>query len=208
MNIRVNALILALALGLSAPAAAAPPPGPELIKALQGGGYVIVMRHASSPRTPPAPAEVDPGNTGAERQLDKAGKTAAAEMGAAIKALRIPIGEVWSSPTFRAVQTVRLAGLPPARTAPELGDGGGPGMQAAAAGQAAWLKALAARPPKAGADVLVVTHFPNITAAFGQDAAGIADGEALVFHPVANGAPELAGRIRIEEWPALAKGGG
>ena len=30
--------------------------GPDLVQALRQGGYVIVMRHASSPPAPPSPA--------------------------------------------------------------------------------------------------------------------------------------------------------
>jgi phosphohistidine phosphatase SixA len=174
-----------------------------LVKALQGGGYVLVMRHASSPTARPTAAEADPGNPAHERQLDAAGKASASAMGQAIKALRLPIGEVWSSPTYRALQTVRLAGLPTPRTAPELGDGG-QSMQAAGAAQGAWLRAHAGAPPKAGTDTVIVTHSPNISAAFGQAAAGLGDGEAMVFHPGGQGAGEPVARIRIEDWPKLA----
>lgn len=176
--------------------------GPALVKALQQGGYVVAMRHASSPQTPPARGEADPGNPALERQLDEAGRASARAMGAALRRLRIPIGEVWSSPTYRARLTVQLMGLPAPKTEARLGDGG-QSMQAASADQSAWLKAKAAQAPGAGTDTLIVTHYPNLTAAFGQAAAGMTDGEALVFHPV-GGALEPIGRIRIEDWPALA----
>lgn len=177
--------------------------GRALAEALRGGGYVLLMRHASSPRTLPGPGEADPGNPHRERQLDEAGKRAAEAMGQAIKVLRLPIGEVWSSPTYRALETVRLAGLPSPHIAPELGDGG-QSMQAAGAAQADWLKAKVGTPPRAGADTVIVTHLPNISAAYGPAAAGLGDGEALVFHPNGQAPPEPVARIRIEDWPALA----
>ena len=62
--------------------------GEALVKALQQGGYVIVMRHAASPRTPPATPNAD--NTAKERQLDEEGRATAAAMGKALKALKIP----------------------------------------------------------------------------------------------------------------------
>ncbi len=127
-------------------------------------------------------------------------------MGRAIKALHIPVGEVWTSPTFRARQTVSLAGLPTPTSLAQLGDGG-QSMAGANSDQAAWLKAKAAEPPRSGTDTMVVTHLPNLTAAFGEEAAGLPDGAALVFHPVAGRPPEFMGRIRIEEWPQLAGGG-
>jgi phosphohistidine phosphatase SixA len=192
-------LVLALAV---VPSTALAATAQDLVKALQGGGYVIVMRHASSPRTPPTAAEADPANPNHERQLDEAGRKSAAGMGAAIRALKIPIGDVWSSPTYRAQETIRLAGLPTPKTAPELGDGG-QSMQAAGAAQGGWLKAKMAEAPRPGTDTLIVTHYPNVVAAFGQAAAGLGDGEAMVFH-TGSEAPELVGRIRIEDWPALA----
>jgi phosphohistidine phosphatase SixA len=177
--------------------------GADLVKAMQRGGYAIVMRHASSPRTPPAAAEADPANVNHERQLDETGRRTASDMGAAIKALRIPIGEVWSSPTYRALETIRLARLPQPKTAVELGDGG-QSMQAAGGEQTAWLRAKATQSPRSGTDTVIVTHYPNIAAAFGDAASGLADGEALVFHPNGGSAPDLVGRIKIEAWPTLA----
>jgi len=180
------------------------PPGPDLIAALQRGGLTIAMRHTSSPASAPSRAEADPGNTGLERQLDAAGRRSAADLGAAWRALRIPIGEVWSSPTFRARETVRLAGLPEPRLARELGDGGR-SMQAAGPEQSAWLKAKVAEPTPAGSNRLVVTHAPNLTAAFGAEAEGLKDGEAMIFRPTAGGQARMLGRIAIEEWPKLVQ---
>lgn len=177
--------------------------GADLVAALQHGGYVIVMRHASSPRVPPLAADTDRANINHERQLDESGRKTARDMGVALKALRIPIGEVWSSPTFRALETIRLAGLPQPKTAVELGDGG-QSMQAVGGDMASWLKAKVAHSPPVGTDTVIVTHAPNIAAAFGRAASDTADGEALVFHPVNQRTPELVGRIKIERWPTLA----
>lgn len=190
------AAVLAAAFGLAARAEALT--GPALVKVLPQGGYVVVMRHASSPMAPPPADQADPGNPRGERQLDEAGKREAAAIGAAIGALHIRIGAVWSSPTYRALETVRLAGLPRPMTAPELGDRG-VSMQAASGDQASWLRAKADEVPKAGTDTFIVTHFPNITAAFGDEAKGLADGEALVFRPGPDG-PMLVGRIKIDDW--------
>jgi phosphohistidine phosphatase SixA len=173
--------------------------GPSLVEGLRYGGYVLLMRHARSPLTPPDAAHADAGNPGLERQLDGTGRATARAMGQAIRSLRIPVGEVWSSPTYRALETVRLAGLPAAKSVDR-----GLSMQAAAGRQAAWLRSKVSERPRAGTDVIIVTHSPNITAAFGRQAAGLSDGEALVFRPAAAGAATLVGRIRIEAWPSLA----
>jgi hypothetical protein len=52
---------------------------------------------------------------------------------------------------------------------------------------------------------MIVTHAPNITGAFGANVSDVADGEILIFRPDGNGDAMLAGRIKIEDWPALAK---
>ena len=197
---------LALAALAVLPARAQTLAGPDLVQALRQGGYVIVMRHASSPPTPPAPAEADPANIKGERQLDDKGRAAAKAMGEAIRRLRLPIGEAWSSPTYRALQTLKIAGLHGVRSVPELGDNG-QSMQATSGAQAAWLKVKAAQAPRPRTDTVVATHQPNIAAAFGQAAAGLSDGEALVFHPDGRGSSDLVARIRMEDWPALAAAG-
>ena len=180
--------------------------GAALVAALRQGGYVLVMRHASSPRTPPDAAAADADNPKAERQLDEAGRASARAMGAALKTLRIPVGEVLSSPTYRALQTIRLAQLPQPRTFAELGEGAD-GMQADAEGKrSAWLKSKAAEAPARGTDTVIVTHFPNVVGAFGREIAPVADGEALVFHPDGKGGANLVARIKMEDWLALAAG--
>ena len=138
-----------------------------------------------------------------ERQLSDTGRSSARAMGRAIETLSIPIGEVWSSPTYRALETVRLAGLPNPTTAVELGDGG-QSMQAISKGQTVWLQAKVAERPRAGTNTIIVTQFPNIAEAFGQEASGLAEGEALIIRPDGAGADEIVGRVKIEEWPALA----
>ena len=190
------ARLLVLLCAFAVPAAAQP----SLIPLLKAGGYVLVMRHAHSPATPPAPSAADPANRSAERQLDAEGIKQAEAIGRGLKAGGVPIGPVWSSPTFRAGQTVQLMGLK-AQTRTELGDGGA-SMATSAAGQAgtAWLKAKAAEAPPPGMNVLIVTHGPNIGLAFGLKDLG--DGEAAVFKPDGKGGAALAGRIRPGDWPS------
>jgi hypothetical protein len=79
--------------------AAQTPSSEELIGRLRQGGYVLVMRHASSPREAPSKEVANADNTKLERQLDEAGRRNATAMGEAIRALRIPIGIVLTSPT-------------------------------------------------------------------------------------------------------------
>jgi phosphohistidine phosphatase SixA len=178
--------------------------GKALATALRSGGYILVMRHASSPRTPPDPAHANADNVQHERQLDDQGRASARAMGEAMHHLQIPIGEVLSSPTYRALETVRLAQLGQPKTYSQLGDGG-QSMQADPTGtRATWLREKVAQTPTAGTNTVIVTHFPNVNEAFAKDAVGLADGEALVFRPNGHGGALDIGRIKIEEWPQLA----
>ena len=195
----VASLLTAFALlALAAPPALA---RSDLFRALKGGGYVLVMRHAHSPAEPPAAGKGDPANKAGERQLDREGEAQARSVGHAIRVLRIPIGPVYSSPTFRALQTAQLMGLARIETRAELGDGGA-SMAVSAAGQAgtAWLKAAAGETPPPGKDVLIITHGPNIVLAFGGGLKEMADGEAAVFRPEGRNRFALVGRIKPEAW--------
>jgi phosphohistidine phosphatase SixA len=177
--------------------------GAALVRALERGGYVLVMRHASSPSEPPAKESADAENTRDERQLDKKGRTTATAMGNALHDLKIPVGEVLSSPTYRALETVKYAQLGTARTYPELGDHG-KSMQGGTEAQAHWLQNKVTQFPS-GTNTFIVTHNPNITAAFPQIGSPVADGEALVFGPDGKGGATIVGGIKIEEWPSLRR---
>ena len=61
--------------------------GEALVKALQKGGYVLVMRHASSPREVPDKQTANADNNKPERQLDEAGRKSAVAMGKALRDL-------------------------------------------------------------------------------------------------------------------------
>ena len=195
-----TALSMAPALGV---AAEPPLQGAALVGSMQHGGYVLVIRHAHAPADPPAPSQADIGNPNHERQLDPAGRSAAQAIGQALKSLRIPVGEVWSSPTYRALETARLAGLARPRIAAELGDQGH-SMQAARRDQGAWLRTKAAQRPRPGTDTVIVTQLPNISAAFGSAAGGLDDGGTLVFQPQPGRPAQLVGRIAVTDWPRLA----
>lgn len=171
-----------------------------LVKALQKGGYVIVMRHTSSPRDVPDKNAANPDNTKPERQLDAEGRTTATAMGKALRDLKIPIGEVFTSPTYRAQETVKYAQLGAPRLTEELGDNG-QSMQGGTEAQAAWLRKKVTQFPP-GTNTILVTHLPNIRGAFPQ-LTDVADGEALVYGSDGRGGAALIARVKIEDWPGL-----
>jgi hypothetical protein len=66
------------------------------------------------------------------------------------------------------------------------------------------LRALAATPPPAGSNAVIVTHKPNIMDAFGRDWFDVREGEASVFRPQGGGY-KLIVRVPAEEWSKLAQ---
>jgi phosphohistidine phosphatase SixA len=174
--------------------------GSALVAALRQGGYVIVIRHTSSPRETPTKQTANADNANLERQLDEVGRTGATAMGKALRDLKISIGEVLSSPTYRALETTKFAQLANPQTHAELGDRG-QSMQGVSEADGTWLRKRAAQTPKSG-NTIMVTHMPNISRAFPQ-ITGVADGESLIFRPDGKGGTSLIGRLKIEEWPNL-----
>ena len=197
---RTAGLILIVSLCVNAVAHAQMLSGAPLIKALQAGGHVIVMRHASSPGE--IPKVPNPDNVPPERQLDEVGRATTTAMGEALRRLKIPIGEVLTSPTYRARETARLARLPNPRPATELGEGPQSMQGAIVPAQTEWLQKKAKEFPK-GTNTVLITHVPNITSAFPAETPALAQGEVLVFASDGKGGARVVGRIRIEEWPTF-----
>ena len=170
--------------------------GSALLDALRNGGYVIVMRHASSPREAPDKSVANPDNVNLERQLDEAGRSSAVAMGTAIRQLKIPIGEVFTSPTYRAMETVRLARLSNPLAQSELGDAG-QSMQAASDTQAAWLKDRVSRVSAATNTVMASSTQNNVTSGLPSEFVAFtpnsttAGNYRLVIRRVAGFAPRL-----------------
>jgi phosphohistidine phosphatase SixA len=199
----LKALAAAFVMSFVCGAAAQTLSGPNLARHLQSGGYVLLMRHASAPTRLPSPSTADPENKSMERQLDDKGRATATAMGQAIRTMHIPIGAILSSPTYRARQTIGFAGLGEPKTFVQLGDQGQSMEKDAVAGKAGWLREKASEPPAARTNTVIVTHAPNIVAAFGIDA--VAEGEVMVFQPQARGRAVLVARIPIEQWPLLSQ---
>jgi len=170
----------------------------KILKDLQRGGHIIVMRHASSPREAPTKETAVAGNWNRERQLDEAGRRGAAAMGVALRRRKIPVNAVMSSPTFRTQETAKYAQLPLPKLHDELGDGG-QNMNVATDAQAQWLRGFARAAPRGG-NTLAITHQQNIAAAFPHVTPAVAEGEALVFRPGGKDGATLLGRIKIDEW--------
>jgi phosphohistidine phosphatase SixA len=194
--------LLALATGFlatSQPAQAQP----EWVTALRTGGYVIVMRHGATHQDQ---ADTDPfnlANVDKQRQLNDAGRAKAGEIGAVLKKLGIPVGQVVSSQYFRAIETARLAFGEPQPT-PDVTEGGQVVTPIENNRRTTALRKLAGTAVP-GTNVAVVSHKPNIMDAFGKDWFDIREAEISIFKPDGAGGYRLVMRVQADEWAKLAQ---
>jgi phosphohistidine phosphatase SixA len=124
-------------------------------------------------------------------------------MGKALRDLKIPVGEVLSSPTYRALETARFAQWTNVRPVPELGDNGQGMTRVVPEEQATWLKRRVTQTAR-GTNAIFITHQPNISRAFPESSSGLSEGEALIFSPDGKGGATVVARVKIDDWPRLA----
>lgn len=176
--------------------------GGELIKELQKGGYVIYFRHGiTSDRGEKDVADADLEDCARQRNLSDAGQAQTKDMGAALKALGIRAGEVYSSPYCRSVDTARnMFGKATKSKALHFA------IQLRSAERATvttQLLDLLATVPAPGTNTALVSHTANL-----QEAVGIwpkPEGVAHVFKPRGDGTFSYVGMMAPEGWMAEAK---
>jgi len=193
--------LFALLLPFAAPAQV----DPGLIPALRAGGLVIVVRHGATHADQADTNPLDPKDVAHQRQLNDAGRAAAKAMGDALRALKVPVGQVQTSTFQRAVETGKLLGFGEVTPTADIAEGGLVVTPNENNRRAAALKKLAATAPAAGTNVVLVTHKPNIMDAFGKDWFDVREGEASVFRPDGKGGFTLVGRVLAADWPKLAQ---
>jgi broad specificity phosphatase PhoE len=177
--------------------------------ALKQGGHVMVFRHGATNRdmadTDPLNVD-DPNNVTKQRQLSERGRQVAHDINGAFKTLQIPIGAVYTSKFYRAVETGRLISGKEVATTADVSEGGLVVTPIENDRRTEAMRKLAATPPAMGTNTLVVSHKPNIVDAFGKDWFDVREGEASVFKPDGNGKFVLVGRVEASQWAELAKG--
>jgi phosphohistidine phosphatase SixA len=178
----------------------------ELLALLKTGGYVIVFRHGA---TDDSQKDIYPfkfDDMKAQRQLSEKGRETARQIGAAFKALGIPIGDVYTSRLNRAVETGQILSGKEVRAVDALTDSGAGSASSMANPTGANAKTgLAIRElvnavPGPGTNNLLVTHKTNFADAFGKQAGDVGEAEAFVYKPTTAGAAVFVGRIKAAEW--------
>jgi hypothetical protein len=211
MRLFAYATALAISLLVAAPAHAQATDLKALLPSLKSGGYVLVFRHTATDAAQEDVFPFDYSDMSKQRQLSEEGRKTAQQLGAALAALGIPIGEVWTSRLNRAIETGQmLAGKPgtgiDALTDSSSGKAGGMANAAGGGSEAlgAALRKMASTRPAAGTNTVVVTHKTNIIDAFGEDWAKVKEGEVGIFKPDAAGALVPVARVQAVDWLQMA----
>jgi phosphohistidine phosphatase SixA len=170
---------------------------PSIVQKLQSGGYVLYMRHASTDFSQNDAKSRSYEDCENQRNLTDKGREEARSVGAHIKRLRIPIGEVLASPFCRTMETARLAF---GKAKPMTEVRGGPASANDPARYASLTQLLSTK--TGGKDNLVISSHGNPFHAVAGPPY-LAEGEIAVVEPEGNGRFKVATRIRLEDWPAL-----
>jgi hypothetical protein len=179
----------------TAPATPAPA-GAGTLSALRAGGYILYFRHTATDF-----GQNDEKMTGYEdcatqRNLTDGGRADARAIGAAIRSLGIPIGDVLASPFCRTRETAELIFGRATVTSAVRG-----GPASAEAGRYAELTLLFARRPLSGANLAIASHGNPFVAVAGGPY--LAEGEAAVIEPLGNAGFRIVARVRKDEWATL-----
>ena len=196
-------LAVSLAFLWALPALAQTPNDADLIAALRQGGNVIVLRHGATRADQKDAKPFDPADTVHQRQLNDQGRATAKAMGDALRDLKVPVSQVQSSEYNRAEETGNLLGFGKVSTVGALDEGGTTSMAQGNDVQGAALRKLAATPPPAGTNAILVTHKPNIVGAFGKEWSDVNEGEATIVRPDGHGSFTVVGRVLAVDWPRL-----
>jgi hypothetical protein len=175
---------------------AKPVSGPELLGELRKGGYVVYFRHTSTDFSRDDARSKSDDDCDNQRPLTDQGRAEARQIGAAIRELKIPVGQVLASARCRTMETAMLAfgkaeKSSEARSGPRAtGD----------ADRYAPLHTLFSTPRARGTNVVVAGHGNPFYATAG--APYLAEGEAAVIRPLGTDF-EVVARVRHDAWREL-----
>ncbi len=180
-------------------AATAPLAGAALLAALRDGGYVLYLRHTSTDFGENDARMTDYANCATQRNLTEGGRAEARAIGAALKALAIPVGRVLASPYCRTLETGRLV-FGTATPSPAVR--GGP-ARPDNPDRYAELRALLGTPVPRGTNVAIASHGNPFDGVAGPPY--LAEGEMAVVEPLGDGRFRIVARVRKDDWEALQR---
>ena len=165
-----------------------------LVQQLRDGGLTLVIRHATADNEINKQEKL--GDCALQRNLTEAGKEQAKAIAEGVKALKVPIGDVRSSPMCRTHDTAEIA-FGKVTDDENLVSPGVTGTEADDKRRAEDLKRMVTEAASLGTNRVLVTHTGNIGTALGEET--VAEGETLVYDSSAR----LVGRVKAEDWASL-----
>jgi hypothetical protein len=183
----------------TAPEQDARPPltGQSLVTALRGGGYVLYLRHTSTDFGENDERMTDYADCKSQRNLTDAGRAEARTIGAALRELQIPIGDVLASPFCRTMETGRLVF---GNATASLAVRGGP-ARPDNPDRYADLRKLLSTSVAGRTNRAIASHGNPFFGVAG--APYLAEGEMAVVEPQGNGKFRIVARIPKDGWAAL-----
>jgi phosphohistidine phosphatase SixA len=185
----LHALLAALVLGCGGGDDDAPR-RPAVVGELQRGGMVLVVRHSLTDTRIEQQEFLR--SCALQRNLSRAGREQARAIGAAMRELEIPVGEVRASPMCRTHDTAELA-FGKAELDRMLLSLGVEATDRDDARRTRYLREFVERAPPDGTNTVLVTHTGNIGGALGES---IVEGELLAYRE-----GRLVGRVKPDDWP-------
>jgi len=191
MKLRALVPVLLVAARLNGQAATEPAtlPADSIVSLLRGGGLVMVFRHAHTDRSKMDEQNFSMTDRATQRNLSEQGVQQATHIGERVRALHVPIGQVYASPMFRTVESATYA-FGRADTTELL----------RARGSSEEARALLTQAVPGGENRVLVTHnayfHRHLETTLGG--ATIAEGDAVIVRPLGSQF-EVLGRIRVDD---------
>jgi len=177
--------------------AAAAQVDPAIVEKLREGGLVLYLRHTSTDFSQNDAAMTSYEDCARQRNLTEKGRTEAREIGAHLKRLAIPVGQVLASPFCRTMETARLA-FGRAQAMNEVR--GGPAQPENPA-RYDELRKLLSTPVAKGENRVISSHGNPFHAVAGPPY--LAEGEIAVVRPEGAMRFSVIARIRPRDWSGL-----
>ncbi|MGL5083548.1 MAG: histidine phosphatase family protein [Microcoleaceae cyanobacterium] len=177
--------------------------GSQLVDALRQGGYVIYFRHAQTEKDYADQIDAKMGDCSTQRMLSEMGWQQAKNIGQAFQALKIPVGQVYSSEYCRAWQTADLA-FGRHQKDPRLNfERAEEYTEAQVAKMRSALTPMLVAAPASGMNTVIVGHddvFESATGIYPEP-----QGVAYIVKPDGKGGFELIANLLSDEWGKLSR---
>jgi broad specificity phosphatase PhoE len=161
-----------------------------VLTALRNGGHILACRHAITDRSGNRRGPVSLNDRSTQRNLSAEGEEQARRLGRAVEALDVPIGDVYSSPWARTLESAQISFGRATRDDMLHGQH-----------SARELRERFNRSPQEGNTVLM-THQGLLRMGLGYRQPG--EGDCIVVRPSEDG-PNVIVNVTVPEWEMMAR---